>query len=191
LTVHDICSSSTVKTKQKINKKKNYERERFAKILKEKFDITYTDEIRKSIVEAIQIGTGRFIAKESRKVSIWENVIPGYSSIRVTYHKKKHEPIDAVDTKYEERKHFGKRLEERAGITYTEEIRQSIVDSIQTGKGEFVGRREGDVSVWRNVVPDRPDLQVVYDRITHEPATVLFGHWPAVKKIKRKSKSKK
>jgi hypothetical protein len=191
LTVHDICSSSNAEVKKRLNKKKYIEREYFGKILKERFGITYTDELRESIVKAIQTGTGIFIAKESNRVSIWKKVVPNHPNILVYYDRRRYEPFDAVDTKYEQRQHFGKRFEERAGITYTEEIRQNIVKAIQTGTGTFVVRRSLRRSVWRNVVPCRPDIHVVYDTDTHELITVLFGNWSSVMNLKRKSKSKK
>lgn len=68
--------------------------------------------------------------------------------------------------------HAKQRAEERYGLILNWDARHDIIDMIQTGKAEFVGRESRNRTLWRVQYQDQA-LNVVYDRARSTLCTLL------------------
>lgn len=68
--------------------------------------------------------------------------------------------------------HARRRMRQRFGIEMGQVRRRMIVQAIQAGKAEFLGRQSCRVTLWR-VEVDGAKLSVVYDNKRKEIVTVL------------------
>lgn len=78
-----------------------------------------------------------------------------------------------VSKKQIDRWHCEKRVEDRLGVPYTEEMRCAILKSIRERRGTYLGKLTNTRSVWKNVIPGFPDIRVIYSKSTHEVVTLL------------------
>lgn len=73
-----------------------------------------------------------------------------------------------------ERRHCRRRAQERFGIEFTRDLREKTIFAIKHNIGRLVRRQSNRVSIWEEVVPGHPEVQVVYDKDRKEVVTVLY-----------------
>ena len=81
---------------------------------------------------------------------------------------------DAVSKKQIDRWHCAKRVAERLGIPYTDQMRKAIIGAIREGKGTLVEKSSNTRTIWEGVVPGYPSVMVVYSNSTREIVTMIW-----------------
>ena len=78
-------------------KKREIDRMHCRNRAEERFDLVYTDSLRKKIIENIRKGRAIFVEKVSRTRSFFDNAVPGHPEIRVLYSKSTGEIVTMLD----------------------------------------------------------------------------------------------
>lgn len=79
--------------------------------------------------------------------------------------------------KKQEMKHARMRAYQRYGIEFDSDMRLRTLGNIKSGNGTFMLKQSNRMSLWKNVVPEHPDIVIAYDSVRHEVVTFLRPEW--------------
>ncbi len=61
-----------------------------------RYGLVLSKPLRKMIIESIQTGKGTLVEKQSKRVSLWKNVVPGLPDAVVVYDKERKEIVTVL-----------------------------------------------------------------------------------------------